>query len=73
MQSAAQRDKSASQVPVRKKREGERKLSEKFSKLTKASSYRVVGRTQPGTSKQNTPECRMAPRTFPTPEAFIHH
>ena len=66
MQSTAQRDKIASQVPVRKKRDGERKLSEKFSKLTKASSYRVIGRTQPGKSKQNTPECKMAPKTFPT-------
>ena len=55
MLTAAQRDKGVSQVPVRKKRERERKLSEKISKLRKNIKPQCESHTESNQvkSKQN--------------------
>lgn len=70
-QSAAQRGKSASQVPVRKKREGERTLSDNFSKLTKASSYRVIVRQD--STRQNRNQPHLSAEWLPEPSRHERH
>lgn len=71
MQSAAQRGKRASQVAVRKTREGERKLPENFAKLTKASRYRVIVRQD--STRQNLNKTHLSAARLPEPSRYERH